>query len=133
MKDATAYRFVNDRNMRDQIETAVGRPEVLSAVTSTGLLTALADLTNLATLSRIEGHGLLSFKIAFKDGSYVIIRADVDHANGTYEPNSARTQPGQVVPATIESVGSPGHGAIKTISCGGSGAAKICIVKWETY
>lgn len=159
----TAYDFVNDRNMQGQVETAAGIPEVISAIASTGLVTALADLTNLASsYLGLKNMACLLLKVVYKDGSYTIIRVDLDHANGSYEPNSARTQGGQLVPenidqvagewsnyagedlkpmleqvrrlgATVTSVGSNGHGRIQTISCSGAGAGKVCAVRWETY
>ena len=160
--DATVYNFINDRNMQGQIETAAGRPEVLTANVGADVLTALADLTNLATnYLGVKDMAALLFKIVFKDGSYVIIQVDLNHANGKYEPDSARTAGGQTVPsnldevqgvwwnysaedlspmvsqmqylgATITYVGSQ-HGSVRTISCSGSGAAKTCVVETQVW
>lgn len=162
VREKTAYDFVLDRNMQAMIETAAGSPAVISQLTSAGILAALADLSTLATAHLgLRDQAALMFKIVFKDGSYVIIKVDLAHAMGQYEPDSARTSAGQKIPtdvqeaqgewtnyngedlsrmaehmrilgAQIQIVGSAG-GTIRTITCSGAGVAKICIAETSQY
>ncbi|MFC6842014.1 hypothetical protein [Xanthomonas theicola] len=105
VSDKAAYEFVRDYNMRAMVESAAGRAQVISDVTSTNLLTAIADLKNVGvSYLGLKDAVNLIFRIVFKDGSCVMIQIDLDSANGHYEVGSARTQGGQLIPSGIQEV-----------------------------
>lgn len=154
----TAYDFVGDFNMQRMVESAAGDPAVISEVTGSDLLTALADLQGLATsVLGLKGQADLLFRIVMTDGSSVDIRIRLDHPNGEYLADSARTAGGQAIPshlhevrgewtnengddlgpminhfvrlgATVHYLG-PSTGVIKKSVCSGSGADRICEVE----
>lgn len=154
----TAYDFVNDYNMKGMIESAAGDAELISEIVGSNLLTALADLKGLATsLVGLKNQADLIFRIVMTDGSSVDIRIRLDHPNGEYLAESARTAGGQPIPenvhqiqgewtneggddlqplvnhfahlgATIHYYG-PSNGVIRTTVCSGSGAQRICEVE----
>jgi len=102
-RDKTAYEFVLDYNLRSMVESAAGSTDVISQVASANILTALADLTSVGTsYLGLKDQAALLLKVVFKDGSSVIIRVDLDHANGQYENDSARTTGGQAIPADVQ-------------------------------
>ena len=85
-RERTAHQFVRDDNLRAMVESAVGSSDLIMAVTTPEERSALVDRG-----SSSEG---LFFKVVFHDGSSVVIRVDMDHANGRYERGSARSAAG---------------------------------------
>lgn len=103
IRDKTAYEFVLDRNMQAMIETAAGSSAVISELTPADIQTALVDFASSVTDHLdLRDQAALMLKVMFKDGSYVIIKVDRDHANGQYEPDSARAATGQRIPTDIQ-------------------------------
>lgn len=151
----SAYDVVTDANLRAMVESAAGDIAVMSAVTGANLLTAIADLTGLATsyLGLRDQSGLL-FKVVMSDGSYFHIKVEINHPNGDYLEGTARTASGQLIPESIYDVqgewsGSSDNlaafvdhvielgakvtyvgtgGVITGTVCSGSGADKVCVV-----
>lgn len=106
VQNKTAREFVLDRNMQAMIETATGSSAVVTGLTPAGLQAAVAGLASSATDHLgLRAEAALRFKVMFKDGSHVIIKVDMDHANGQYEPDSARTAAGENIPAHIQEGG----------------------------
>lgn len=162
IRGKTAFDFVHDNNMQAMIESAAGDAAVISSVTQTNLLTALADLQSLATtVLGLKDQAALIFKVVYTDGSYVHIRINLDHPNGEYLLDSARTAADQLIPrhidqvqgewtnyggdnlgrmaehmgnmgATMTFVG-PSTGTITSIVCSGTGTDKICRVERVIY
>ncbi len=98
VSDKTAHEFVMDRNMQGMIEAATGSSGVVSAMGEKNFLTALADLAKIpASPLNLRDQAAMMFKVVFKDGSHVVIRVDMDHANGRYVPDSARSPEGQKI------------------------------------
>ncbi|WP_367346222.1 hypothetical protein [Stenotrophomonas bentonitica] len=88
-RERTAHQFVRDNNLRAMVESAAGSSDLIMAVTTPEERRALAD-------PRSSSKGLF-FKVLFHDGSSVVIRVDMAHANGRYERGSARSAAGVAI------------------------------------
>ncbi|MCD9033403.1 hypothetical protein LDO32_16940 [Luteimonas sp. Y-2-2-4F] len=158
----SAYEFVSDYNMQAMIESAAGDAGVVSRVTGENLISALSDLMSLATsYLGLKDQSALIFRVVFTDGSYVHVRISLDHPNGEYLLDSARTAGDQLIPrhldqvngewtnyggdnlgpmaehmqtmgATMSFVG-PSSGTIISIVCSGTGLDKVCRVEKVIY
>jgi hypothetical protein len=85
-RERTAHQFVRDKNLQGMVATAAGSSDLIMAVTTPEERRALVD-------RRSSSEGFF-FNVVFHDGSSVVIRVDLDHANGRYERGSARSATG---------------------------------------
>lgn len=157
----TAYDLVRDQNLQAMLESAAGSTEVITRVTSSSLLTALADLVNLSTsVLGLKAQAALIFRIEMSDGSTVHLRVHLDYPTAEYLGDTARTAGGQLIPshehelqgtwhnttgddlqrmadhmgdlgATVQYVG-PGGGVIRSIVCT-KGTITVCIAEKTLY
>src|SRR5699024_3618987 len=73
--EKTVYDLVHDQNLQAMLESAAGSSDVISRVTSSSLLTALADLVSLSTSALgLKNQAALIFRIEMSDGSTVHLR-----------------------------------------------------------
>lgn len=105
IRTKTAYDLVRDRNMQAMLESATGDIHVLTQVTNADFMTAFADLKSLAaSLLGLKDQASLVLRVVFSDGSYAHFRVSIDHPNGEYLAESARTAAGQFIPSDISQV-----------------------------
>lgn len=160
--EKTVYDLVHDQNLQAMLESAAGSSDVISRVTSSSLLTALADLVSLSTSALgLKNQAALIFRIEMSDGSTVHLRVHLDYPTAEYLEDTARTAGGQLIPvhehevqgtwhnttgddlqrmadhmgnlgATVQYSG-PSGGVVRSIVCTRDGAITVCIAEKVIY